>query len=164
MSLYYTVTKHDYNCLRFIYTLDCLQLFIITETRATPVVTCPAVCPLHTATYTCISSMNGTLLQWQFRNATTNTFLGALQPTYQQPKIDANIDGVFLRAELNQTVLLLLFNPEHQAENIRISCCDLNYYNPTYICSDCMVTLAGIRILASLPNINNYDYLCICYL
>ena len=119
-------------------------------------ITSHAVCPLHSATCTCIDSMNGALLQWQFRNATTNTFLGALRPTNKQQKAHEYFEGVLMTAALNQTVLLLSFNSEPQTESIRIFCCAQNHYNFTLFCSDCSITLTGKN--ESIANLK-YNYL-----
>ena len=81
-------------------------------------------------------------LQCQFRNATSNTFLGALTTTDLQPH--ARLDGITFTVEGKQTSLVhLTFTSDPLAERIGISCCAPSKYNYSFSCAECNVKLQG---------------------
>lgn len=105
---------------------------------AIPIPNCPLTCPLQTAMYTCISQEKSQL-QWQFRNANSNTFVGAVAPTNIQPRQSICIEGIQFTVIGNESYLELNFTAEPVAEQIRVTCVDVESGER----NDCEVKLAS---------------------
>ena len=125
-------------------TFQSFTLYIDPVYPAAPVVTCPAACPLHTATYICTTTGDFTDVHWQFRNATNNVLLGLLATTNIQSRGNARFGGVNFTVKGNNTFSQLSYITEPLAESIQKSCCVSDEYSSIiFVCIKCNNTIIG---------------------
>ena len=90
-------------------------------TAAELLVDCPRLCPLDTATFTCMDS-NIRALQWRLWDIIDGESLATLATTSEQPERLETVKGVLFTAERSETALHLFFKAKLQTGRIGMVC------------------------------------------